>query len=511
MNVKDFLLSLLFVTVITFSIQYLFRGNAAEDAPIKSGKMFVAPATQKIKPVNVEIDFIDTPRVHREVISEVETEYALFTFSSDGAALQRLIFKEQVSGTRTFFTTIYPQEASQREQKTFLVACNEQTPYYYELVDQKETDDAIHLVYAVQTELVAIQKTFVIHKQKHQVDLDLAVHPKTTEPIQARIFYQAPQMPEIAKEDTISAIVNAESGSIKKIARAKIDGNAGWYLPTIFGAENKYFVHAMVQDAQRFTQRAYYQLYGHQGVNSILEGPEISEKQQWTVSFYMGPKTDDAIAQVDPRLEQVLSYSGFLAPLSKFLLSLLKWIYQYIPNYGWAIIILTAVIKLLLIPLSINAEKSAKQQAEMEKKIQHLKQRYKNDPETFTREKAEVIRKHGLPGMLGCLPLLLQIPIFMALSRVLSSSIELYQAPFIGWIRDLSTYDPYYGIPLIIVIAMIVHALYANKMQRAYLIMGGLVMGAVTTNLAAGLALYIMVNTVLGVVQVIVQQKVRWA
>jgi len=129
-----------------------------------------------------------------------------------------------------------------------------------------------------------------------------------------------------------------------------------------------------------------------------------------------------------------------------------------------------------------------------------LRQRYKDDPETLAREQAEVMRKFGAPMLSGCLPLLLQIPIFFALSRLLSNSFELYQAPML-WISDLSASDPYYIFPVLVAGSMLLNAASADAQQRFQMIAIALVLGAVTANLSAGLALYLTVSTALGLLQ----------
>jgi YidC/Oxa1 family membrane protein insertase len=136
--------------------------------------------------------------------------------------------------------------------------------------------------------------------------------------------------------------------------------------------------------------------------------------------------------------------------------------------------------------------------------LRYLQQKYKDQPETLALERAELIKKHGMPGLSGCLPLLLQLPIFIALSRVLSSAIELYNAPFIGWIHDLSAKDPYYILPLITALSMVIQSMLMpsnDPKQRISTLIMALVIGAVTANLAAGLSLYICMFTILGVVQ----------
>jgi YidC/Oxa1 family membrane protein insertase len=168
------------------------------------------------------------------------------------------------------------------------------------------------------------------------------------------------------------------------------------------------------------------------------------------------------------------------------------------------------VINLILLPLNLFGSKSFKKYADFQKKLAYLQQRYKNDPDTLARERAELINKNGMPGAAGCLPKLLQLPIFFALSRVLSSAIQLYKAPFL-WISDLSATDPYYILPVLIGSSMLFLAPTNDPKQRFTMIAMALFFGAFSANLSAGLSLYIFVGVLLGVIQNFFQQKMGWA
>jgi len=281
-----------------------------------------------------------------------------------------------------------------------------------------------------------------------------------------------------------------------------LDVHTGWYVPRLFGSDSRYFIHSMISDQNSFAQRAYYKLEDRDRLFSILEGPTVTTHSSWVLSFYFGPKELDALASVDSRLEQTLDYSGILAPLAKIMLYLLRWFYKYLHNYGLAIIALTLFFQLLLLPLTVrhNEEKFKKQQAEYQRKLAHIKQLYKDNPERLTAAQAELVRTDGLPG-LGCLlPFLFQLPIFFALNRVLSSSFELHQAPML-WIPDLSAKDPYYILPLLVVLAMLAQDGKVDPQQRMTKFFAALVFGAVTASFSAGLALYICMNRAFGLAQ----------
>jgi YidC/Oxa1 family membrane protein insertase len=230
-----------------------------------------------------------------------------------------------------------------------------------------------------------------------------------------------------------------------------------------------------------------------------------------TVSFYLGPKDEQAVAPVDARLEETFEHSGMLSPLSKLLLKLLNFIYRYVHNYGYAIIILTVLIRLFMLPFTLKGERSMKQGAQMQERMDYLKKKYKNDPERMRLEQAELIKKHGMPQIVGCLPMLLQFPIFIALNRVLSNSVELYQAPFIGWLQDLSAPDPYYVLPILIMLSMLANAFTLDPKQRTTMIIAAVALGAFSINFASGLLIYLIASTVAGVLQSYFTKSLRTA
>jgi YidC/Oxa1 family membrane protein insertase len=160
------------------------------------------------------------------------------------------------------------------------------------------------------------------------------------------------------------------------------------------------------------------------------------------------------------------------------------------------------LIKLVLLPFSLKGEQSMKKQREFQKKIAYLQQKHKANPELLNEERNELMRKQGVGGMIGgCLPILLQIPIFFALNKVLSSSFELYQAPML-WIPDLSATDPYYILPVLVAIVMVLNAIISSDSQQMItgLVMA-LVFGAISASFSAGLALYLGTSVLAGIIQ----------
>lgn len=508
MNIKEFVVPGLIALLFTMSFQYLFLNKKTEVAAGegKTGQSFIAPRTiSEAKPLNLEVNFLGDKLSRDPVKTHVETPYANFIFSEEGASLEKLTFKEHQDESSKLMTTVAATDQTNREGRCFLLALDGLTPYYYRLVSEQKSDIATELIYEASSQQVYIQKKFIIHNNKHQIDLIVTIDPYAGSDNVLRIMYPSPFIEEIVKYDAYAALVINEKNSLEKILLKKIDSHRGWFAPVIFGTENKYFIHAMVNDPQHFVQRAYYKISCNSLI-SILEGAQIKGKKEWEISFYMGPKTDHAIEQVDGRLEGAIEHSGLLAPLSRLLLYILKFLHHYLHNYGIAIIVLTMLLKLVLVPFSFKSKASFKKQAEFQKKLTYIQQRYKDEPELLARERADLIRKYGMPGLGAMVPMLLQFPIFIALNRVLSSSIEMYKSSFL-WIPDLSGYDPYYILAFLVTLSMIINALWAEPKQRISLLAFGLVFGAIAANFSAGLALFVFINTAMTTAQTIIQGK----
>lgn len=520
MKFKDILLPVAFALLVTSFIQYVAQRfvsqqNSSESGQeVRSGQSFRAKTVEDIvKPLNTEIDFFDAPSSRKTQKVDIETDSMIVQFTNDGAAIDHLAFKRILGGKPGTLTTIYPSAYIDREKRAFIVALAEKTPYFYDVIEQKEDSDSYDVVYRGQNDHFAIIKSYRVYKKLYQIDMTVTIEPLSadegTAAYQPRIFFPAPVMADIAQYDPIQGIVYNDRQSLVKTKPVDI-GDRVWFAPTLFGAEDKYFVHSLVSDSQKFVQRAYYTLEGTmQQMRSILEGPLTSGKQSWTLSFYCGPKEAEMMGLVDKRLEATLDY-GWFAGIAKLLLVLLQFFYGYIHNYGYTIIAVTVFISLLMMPLTIRGQRSADGLPDLNRKIKYLEQKYKNDRETLAREKNELLRKHG-SGMFGCLPLFLQVPLFIGLNKVLTVSIDLYQAPFVGWITDLSAKDPYYVLPILTGLGIFLQTAAAaqDPRQRVTMFIFSLLIVAVTANFSAGLALFMLTNAWFRVAQTSVQKAFK--
>jgi len=499
MKTKELVITFLCAFLVAWVIQHFILDRWFGVSPVTQ------VVSQECRALHKEVEFLDMQTTKQQARTVIQVPWGTVTFTTEGAAIDELSFKQLVNDGNLVLNTITPSESLAKERRNFLVALQSLTPWYYELTSHTDAQDHVAIVYQAHNDECSIRKLFRVYKDRYVIDMDLFITPRGDHTIEPRVLFNAPHMAQGRDKgsgqtvDVVSAVVDS-MGAFKKIAVANVGAEQCWQAPSLIGADSRYFVHALVRDEQHFVSRGYCSAETNGTLTVILEGHPVKQDTRYTLSFYCGPKEIESMAAVDTRLDQTLEYSGILAPISKLLIKLLKLLYTLLGNYGFAIIVLTILVKLLLLPFTFKSDASMRQQAEVQKKLAYLQQRYKDDPDKLNHERTELIRKHGMPGLGGCLPLLLQLPLFIALSRVLYSSIELYKAPML-WIPDLSASDPYYILPIGVTLSMLMQAATVDAKQRLSVIAMALVFGALTVNFASGLALYIFVSTLLTVVQ----------
>ncbi|MEA3314242.1 MAG: membrane protein insertase YidC [Campylobacterota bacterium] len=163
---------------------------------------------------------------------------------------------------------------------------------------------------------------------------------------------------------------------------------------------------------------------------------------------YFGPKEYNTLTALDERLSSVIEY-GWFTFIAKPMFSMLQYIYDYVGNWGWTIVIVTILVKIILFPLSHKGMVSMNRLKELAPKVKAIQEKYSNDKQKASMHMMQLYKDEGANPMGGCLPVLLQIPIFFAIYRVLLNAIELKGAEWIFWIEDLSLMDPYYVIPVL--------------------------------------------------------------
>lgn len=231
-------------------------------------------------------------------------------------------------------------------------------------------------------------------------------------------------------------------------------------------------------------------------------------------SAFFGPKQTQILDQYG--LEKTLQF-GMFGVIARVLLTALMWINGFVHNYGWAIVILTIIIKLLLYPLQHKQNVSMKKMQRLQPKMEAIRNRYKKsktDAEQRNKMNQEIMglyQKEGINPMGGCWPLLLQIPILWGFYGLLSRSIELRGAPWILWIHDLSIKDPYYVLPLLMTITMFIQQAITpatgDAAQRRMFLIMPLIFGWIFKEFPSGLVLYWLVQNILTIAQMSIMNK----
>ena len=235
---------------------------------------------------------------------------------------------------------------------------------------------------------------------------------------------------------------------------------------------------------------------------------------------YMGPKELDVLEAVNPALNKTINF-GWTSIIALPFLKLLKLFYRIAPNYGLAIILLTIVVRLVTLPMSIKGQRSMMKMQRLQPQVERIREKHKEDQERLNREMVDLYKRNHVNPLGGCLPMVVQLPVFFGLYEALLNAIELRHAPFVGWITDLSAPDclpvswipmlPFtqcHGIPVLVILMTITAFLQQwmaprqpDPNQQKMMMYMPVVFSLIFVNMPAGLTLYYFSSNLLGVVQ----------
>jgi YidC/Oxa1 family membrane protein insertase len=266
-------------------------------------------------------------------------------------------------------------------------------------------------------------------------------------------------------------------------------------------------------------------------LNSMEEVKVWKEKDTPIIAFrgrpdtnsfilYAGPKEYERLKALKVGLEHIIDF-GFFSVVAVPLFWILKFFYKLLGNYGWAIVLLTLIVRIPFIPLVNKSQRAMKKMQEVQPKLAEIKEKYKKDPQRMQKEMMELYKKHKVNPMGGCLPILLQIPVFFALYKILLIAIELRGAPFILWIKDLSAPDTLFGhipswfpliggfavgpLPILMGITMIIQQKMTptsmDPTQNRIMMLMPIIFTFLFLNFASGLVLYWLMNNVFSIAQ----------
>lgn len=363
-----------------------------------------------------------------------------------------------------------------------------------------------------------VVKTYVFKKGQYNFSVNYAVKNESGKTWAGNHYMRLLKNSQVAKrkslfvlhlEKNVSFSTNEKSYTKIKFSKLKEEslnqtGHGGW-----LAMPDHYFIGAWVPESKQSYH--YYTQFDHSDILTAgILGPQLTIEPGETVhfnsTFYGGPKIEDNLDAVAPHLSMTINYGWLLLwPISITLFKILKYINGILGNWGWSIITLTILIKLIFYKLSATSYRSMAGMRKLQPKIKNLKDKYANDKQGLSKATMELYKKEKINPLGGCLPILVQIPVFLALYWVLLSSVELRQTPFILWIHDLSAKDPYYVLPVLMGISMYIQQKLSpqapDPTQAKMMMFLPIVMTAFFLNFPAGLVLYWLVNNILSVLQ----------
>jgi YidC/Oxa1 family membrane protein insertase len=362
---------------------------------------------------------------------------------------------------------------------------------------------------------VEVVKRYIFHRGSYAVGLQHEVRNNSTDEWQGRQYRQL-QRTQVAETGQSSFIYTYMGGVIyspeekyekikfedmldEKLDRSITDGWAAMLQHYFLGA----LIPASAETDRYYTNTLSSARYVIGMISPNREvAPGSSELYETTI--FIGPKLQDEMKQVAPGLELTVDY-GLLTVLAQPLFWLLKTLHGMLGNWGWAIVCVTILIKLAFYKLSETSYKSMANMRKLAPRMKTLKERYGDDRQKMNQAMMEMYKKEKINPLGGCLPIVVQIPVFIALYWVLLESVELRHAPFILWITDMSSPDPYYILPLLMGATMLIQQRLnpapMDPIQAKVMMMLPIVFTVFFAFFPSGLVLYWVVNNTLSIAQ----------
>jgi YidC/Oxa1 family membrane protein insertase len=378
-------------------------------------------------------------------------------------------------------------------------------------LDEKTPSQTVVLTYIGPGGLM-IEKSLTFHYNEYKVDI--AVRTKGIE------GYTLDLGTDFGISDKISGDSSGRVGVVTmvdgKLVLDKLDDIKGEVQHTgaieWLGQEDKYFTAALVHGGSGIVTTRKTAAPKEIGdlVGTRLTVKDVSDEHTYTL--FAGPKSSSLLKAQGHGLEQMIDY-GWFGVLAKPMFWLMQQFYAISRNYGIAIILLTIVVRLILFYPSLKSATSMEEMKKLQPQMTELREKYKKDPSKMNAEIMKLYKDHKVNPLGGCLPMVLQLPFFVALYNVLSVSIELRQSPFISfWIKDLSVFDPFYILPVLMGVSMVftmkMTSTSVDPQQQKIMMYMNVAFIFMFAWLPAGLLLYITLSNVLSIVQQLYVRKI---
>jgi len=359
---------------------------------------------------------------------------------------------------------------------------------------------------------IKVEKIFTFNTETYTINLDVKVHNLTDATVNQipRLSWQQYADPAWEEDSyghdgpVASVAKSIERQTIKELDKEKI------YGPNILwgGYESKYFIASFIPGNPSLTSITMNRNTGNMVSVSIKGQKELipgGQNSNFNYTLYLGPKQYDLLKTQNVGLEDSVDFGSWLKWLAMPLLLVVNFIHNYVTNYGIAIILLTLLIKIIFWPLGNLSYRSMKSMQDLQPKIAALKEKHKGDQAKLNQETMALYRTHKVNPFSGCLPMLIQIPIFFGLYKALLYSIELRHSPFFWWIQDLSAKDPYYITPIIMGATQFIQQkmtpTMGDPMQAKIMLFMPVVFTFFFLNFPSGLVIYWLFNNIFSIGQ----------
>jgi YidC/Oxa1 family membrane protein insertase len=522
---------LILVVIFSFSLLMLWEAWQSKDQPPAPAQQPQQAATQHEIPVPATGS---TPTAVAKPVAGVtlakapdavvKTDFYTAVISAEGGDIRSLIlnkYHEVEDASKPVQLLEADQSKPYVAQSGLLSGPNHKTRYelkpgQYVLPEGQDTI-SIPLTYTNPQTGESVVRTYTFHRGSYQIDLTTQVTNHGSQPVSLDSYYQLVRDSERPSGEgkflhtfTGPAIYTNENKFQKLTFKKIADGSAefqkqassGWvamiqhhfvcaWLPQN-GIKREYFAKSLGSDEY--------------SAGVILFNGMLQPNQEKTlhVTFYAGPQLQKQLEAAAPGLYLTRDY-GWLTPISSPIFWALSHIEKLVGNWGWAIIILTTLIKLVLYPLSATSYKSMAQMRKLTPRLQKMKEMYGDDKQKLHSAMAELYKKEKINPLGGCLPIVVQIPVFIALYYTLIAAVEMRGAPWIWWIHDLSARDPLFILPIVMAATSLLQVKLnptpPDPMQAKMMMIMPLVFSVMFMFFPAGLVLYWVTNNILSVAQ----------
>ncbi len=473
--------------------------EAKKDASAE-GKALAKKAKQSPLPSEKEI-IIETD-LYRAILTNrgaVIKAWELKKYTANGKSHVQLI--PQVDGI------IYPlsleTDGVDFNEKTFAIDKNSIN------LNKDKNKETLTLTYT-DPKGVKVEKRLTFYNDTYKIDIDLSA-----EGIDKPLLFSIGS--DFGIVDKTKTGYGSHIGAV-----ASVDGKVKWDLPKKAGeavqyqgkiawaaSEDKYFIASIIPKNK--IDEVIVRKEEMERFNTLIKFAK-ADKLNETLVLYAGPKEYSRLEAFRIGLEETIPLGWFWF-IALPLFQLMKWLYKILGNYGIAIILITAIIKVIFAPLTHKSYKSMKEMQKLQPKITALQKKFKDDKQKLNIEMMGLYKTHKVNPVSGCLPMVIQIPVFIALYNVLSYAIELRHAPFFWWIQDLSAMDPYYIFPVVMGISMLIQqwmtpaAPTADPIQSKMMLLMPVIFTFMFLSFPSGLVLYWLVNNVLSIAQQVVTNR----